>query len=82
MVEEIKYEVEWNPVSDITVYELAKCIPYIFSKLHSIEEWDKLDIGIQRHFKVSEYAYGEMIRETQDKLKEAMGRIEELWGDE
>ena len=82
MVEEIKYEVEWKPKEDITVYELALCIPYIFSKLHSIEEWDKLYPSIKRHFKVKEYEYGKMIKETQSKLKEAMGIIDELWGDE
>ena len=82
MVEEIKYEVKWEPVTNITVYELAKCIPYIFNKLYDIEEWENLDLSIRRHFKVKPYEYGKMIRETQSKLKEAMGKLDELFGDE
>ena len=80
MIEEIKYEVEWAPVTNITVYELAKCIPYIFSKLYSIEEWEKLDLSIRRHFHVKEYKYGEMIRETKEKMNEAMDELGKMMG--
>jgi hypothetical protein len=82
MVEEIKYEVEWSPKEDITVYELAKCIPYIFSKLHSVEEWDKLNDDIKRHFISKEYEYGKMIRETQSKLKDVIDKFEGLFDEE
>ena len=80
MIEEIKYEVKWEPVINITVYELAKCIPYIFSKLHSIEEWENLDLSIRRHFNVKEYKYGEMIRETKEKMNEAMDELGKMMG--
>jgi len=68
-MEEIKYQCEWKPKKDITTYELAQCIPFIFSKLHSIYEWDKLDESITRHFLVTKFNYGNMIRETADKLE-------------
>lgn len=82
MVEEIKYQCVWEPKEDITVYELAKCIPYIFSKLHSVEDWDKLDESITRHFNVTEYAYGKMIRETHSKLNEVIGKFENLFDED
>jgi hypothetical protein len=77
-MEEHKYECIWSPQPDIAVYELAQCIPYIFSKLHSIDEWDKLDESITRHFKITVYNYGEMIRETRGKLEEVFNKFEEM----
>ena len=65
-----KYQVEWKPKKDITTWELAQCVPYMFSKLHEIDDWDKLDESITRHFLVSRYNYTEMIQHAADKLKE------------
>ena len=69
-MDEIKYKITWKPLVGITVYELAQCIPYIFSKLHDIKEWDALDENIKKHFIVTEYEYGKMIREAHKKLDE------------
>jgi len=69
-VDEWKYEVKWHPERDITVWELAQCIPYMFSKLHEIDKWDKLGREITRHFLVSNFNYSEMIREQAAKLSE------------
>jgi len=71
-MEKIKYECIWNPCANITTYELARCIPYLFIKLHEIEEWDELDTGITRHFDVSEFDYGKMINDNAEKLRELM----------
>ena len=71
-MEEFKYECIWNPKEDITTWELAQCVPYLYSKLHNIEMWNELDEGITRHFTVSIFNYGEMIRENARKLKEAL----------
>lgn len=71
-MEEKKYQCIWSPKPDITTFELAQCLPLTFSKLHSIEEWNKLDESITRHFEVTEFDYGKMIRETGSKLKELM----------
>ena len=65
-----KYQVVQNPKEDITTWELARCIPYMFSKLHEIAEWDKLEEDITRHFSVSRYNYTEMIKHAANKLKE------------
>ena len=69
MLEEKKYQCIWNPKEDITVYELAKCIQYTMVKLYSIEDWDKLDESITRHFDVSMFNYGDMIRKQGEELK-------------
>ncbi len=58
MTSKIKYECKWNPKTDITTFELAKCVPLMFKKLHEIDEWDELDESITRHFIVSKYDYG------------------------
>jgi hypothetical protein len=71
-MEEFKYECRWKPKPDITTYELAQCLPLTFSKLHSIEDWNKLDESITRHFEVSKFDYGKMIRETGFKLKDLL----------
>jgi hypothetical protein len=70
-VEQYKYQCLWNPKEDITTFELARCIPYTFSKLHSIEDWDKLDESITRHFTVTKFDYRDLINDTAAKLKEA-----------
>lgn len=72
MVPEKKYKCVWNPQKDITTYELALCLPYTSFQLQEIEVWDALDESIKRHFDVSEYDYGKMIRGTRDKLKKIM----------
>jgi len=69
MSDEWKYEVKWYPEKDITAYELAQCVPYLFSKLHDMKEWDKLDRSITRHFLVSHFNYSEMIKEQAEKLR-------------
>ena len=68
-MDEIKYECIWSPKEDITTFELAQCLPLTFSKLHSIEDWKKLDESVTRHFTVTEYDYGALCRKTADKLK-------------
>lgn len=42
----------WKPNEDITTYELAQCIPYIFSTVmpYNISEEDKK--GFLRHFEI------------------------------
>jgi hypothetical protein len=71
--DEYKYEVKWYPEKDITTWELAQCIPYMFTKLHEMEVWDKLDRSITRHFLVSHYNYSEYIR----KSKEAFNALDD-----
>ena len=68
-VEQYKYECKWNPKKDITTYELACCIPYTFSKLHDIKDWDKLDKSITRHFTVTKFDYRNLINNTAKQLK-------------
>lgn len=67
--DEYKYEVKWYPEKDITTWELAQCIPYIFSKLHEMDEWDKLDRSITRHFLISHYNYSEYIRKSKEAFE-------------
>ena len=69
MSDNIKYETVWSPKPDITVFELAQCILYIPSRFQEIEDWDKLDHGITRHFTVSRFDYGAMIEGNAAKLK-------------
>ena len=76
-MEEIKYECIWNPKEDITTFELAQCLPLTFSKLHSIDDWDKLDESVTRHFTVTKFNYGDMIRETGNELKKLVAEWEE-----
>lgn len=68
-MEKIKYECIWNPCANITTYELARCIPYLYNRFFEIEDWDKLDTGITRHFDVSKFDYGKMINDNAKKLK-------------
>jgi hypothetical protein len=68
-IEEKKYECIWNPKPDITTFELAQCLPLTFSKLHSIKEWNKLDESITRHFEVTEFDYGKMIRKAREEIR-------------
>lgn len=74
-MEEIKYQTVWNPEEDITTFELAKCLPYAIMGMQDRDVWDKLDWCITRHFDVSEFNYGDMIRENAQKIKE-------LWEDD
>ena len=69
-MEKIKYECKWNPVHDITAFELAQCIPFMFSKLHDIDEWEAQPESITRHFAVSKFNYGEMIEKAAEGIKE------------
>lgn len=71
-MEEKKYQCIWNPKEDITTFELAQCVLLVLSKLHSIDTWDELDESITRHFDVSIFNYGNMIRETGAKLKDLL----------
>ena len=70
--DEYKYECKWQPERNITVWELAQCIPYMFSKLHDVEVWDRLGREITRHFLVSHFNYSEMIREQAAKLRDSL----------
>ena len=70
-MDEFKYRCKWNPKKDITVYELALCVPYLTVNVYSIEEWEKLDENITRHFNVSKCNYSDMLWENKQKLKEA-----------
>jgi len=81
-LEEIKYETIWNPQPDITAYELAQCMLYIMSRLHDIDTWDKLDKSITRHFDVTIFNYGDMIREQAEKAKAIFAELEEDFGEE
>jgi hypothetical protein len=72
MVDEYKYDVRWSPKEDITTWELAQCVPYLYSKLHDVEVWDNLDESVSRHFTVSKMNYSKMIREQARKLNEAL----------
>lgn len=69
-MEKIKYRCNWNPCEDITTYELALCVPYLFIAVYEREDWDQLDEGITRHFAVTEFDYGKMIEDNAKKLKE------------
>lgn len=71
-MEKIKYECKWNPHHDITAFELAECIPFMFSKLHEIKEWEALPERITRHFIVSTFDYGGMINKAAEGIKELM----------
>jgi len=68
-MDEYKYECKWSPKKDITTYELACAIPFMFLNLHEMEMWDELDESITRHFIVSKFNYGEMIRENAEKMR-------------
>jgi hypothetical protein len=70
--DEWKYECKWHPEKDITTYELAQCIPFMFSKLHDPGVWDRLDRGVTRHFLVSHFNYTEMIKEQAKKLRDSL----------
>jgi len=65
-----KYQCTWSPKPDITTYELAKCLPFIFSKLHEVDDWDLLDESITRHFSVVKIDYEAICKETAAKLEE------------
>ena len=69
MSDNIKYETVWSPKPDITAFELAKCIPYIPSRFHEIEDWKIVDGSITRHFTVTKFDYGDMIAGNAEKLK-------------
>jgi len=69
---DIKYEVKWNPRTDITAYELALCLPHTVSRFQEMDEWDKMPEGITRHFDISEFDYAQMIRDNADKLRGLM----------
>ena len=47
-------DLEWNPQSDITVYELAQCIPFLVR--HRAVMPYEIDRGdpIMRHFKITD----------------------------
>ena len=68
-MDQYKYECKWSPRKDITTYELACAIPFMFSKLHEMEMWDELDESIRRHFIVSKFNYGKMIEENAEKMR-------------
>ena len=72
-IDEWKYKCEWKPQKDITVYELALCVKYIPVNVYSILDWDELDKSITRHFNVSKFNYGAMIKSNADKLKDVFG---------
>lgn len=66
---DIKYEVKWNPCTDITAYELALCLPYTHARFQERDEWDNMSESITRHFAISEFDYGQMISDNADKLR-------------
>lgn len=68
----IKYECIWNPSKDITTYELAQCLMLVFSRFHEVEDWDKLDENITRHFSVALFDYGKMINDSAERMKELL----------
>jgi hypothetical protein len=47
-----------------------------------MDEWDKLNKSITRHFIVTKYNYGEMIREVQEKASQVFDKLEELFDEE
>ena len=71
-MDQYKYECKWSPKGDITTYELAICIPFMFSKLLEMEMWDELSESIKRHFIVTKFNYGKMIENTAAEMKKLL----------
>lgn len=72
MMVKYKYECKWSPKRDITTYELATCIPFMFSKLHEIEMWDELSESITRNFIVTKFNYGKMIESSAAEMRKLL----------
>lgn len=42
----------FNPQPDITAYELARLLPYLFGKMYIYEgEWETFDPALKKHLK-------------------------------
>ena len=47
-------QLEWVPKEDITTYELAQCMPYLFRSVMPYEISDEDKKGFLRHFRITD----------------------------